>query len=680
MNNITEKHEKEHLQNVISKIEEKLNEAKEKVNQKALEIMYEKRYLWENIYELDPMEILSNKQSISMSINSAELTVDEVRKLNKLRLSPYFGRIDFQFKDKSETFKIYIGMYSFSKKDSIERLIYDWRAPISSMFYDYEKGTAQYEAPVGIIEGEILLKRQYKIKDGKLEFYIESSLNINDELLQRELSKASSNKMRDIVTTIQKEQNQIIRNDDAYVLVIQGVAGSGKTSIALHRVAYLLYKYKETLKANNVLIISPNKIFSDYISNILPELGEERILEISFQEIAENELGNKIKFESFFTQIQNIISNRDEEYVQRISYKSTNNFLKELKSYIEYLNENIFKPISFKIQDVEITKEYLIKRFNGYSKYPVLEKIKLITSDVIEYFETNKNIRVSAKAKKDVLKKIMSMLETDDVLQIYKNFYKYIGKENMLNILSKSKLEYADVFPLVYIKIYFVGFKDFYYVKHLIIDEMQDYTPVQYEIVSNLFKCKKTILGDSNQYINPFSNNSPETIANHFEKSKLINLYKSYRSTYEIINFVQKIIFNDKLISVERHGEEPKIVKINSDVETLKQLIKCFKKSNTTSLGIICKDKYMSERIFGALSSYCELVLLSNESTELKQGVIITTAYMAKGLEFDEVIVVNADDNNYNNEIDRGLLYVACTRAMHKLTIIYQNKLTRFLE
>ncbi len=253
--------------------------------------------------------------------------------------------------ESNEIQPVYIGIHNFYDPNSKTSLIYDWRAPVSGMFYDHELGKASYTSPAGEIKGDISLKRQYRVRDGKMEFMIESSLAIRDEILQKELSANADDKMKNIVATIQREQNRIIRNEDTNTLIIQGVAGSGKTSIALHRIAYLLYTFKDSLSAKEILIISPNKVFADYISNVLPELGEETIPETGMEQILSGILDNKYKYQNFFEQVNELLAKPAPDFTRRIQYKASCDFISQLDRFMLHIENNYFKAT-----DVKLTK------------------------------------------------------------------------------------------------------------------------------------------------------------------------------------------------------------------------------------------------------------------------------------------------------------------------------------
>lgn len=684
MFNKSEVEEKKYLEIIL----EKLREASQKLDQKMSDyskvIQETKKYIWENLSQFDSVEKAANRLSVHQSVDSAEDAAAEQRMIFKLIDSPYFGRIDFARNDDSIEKSYYIGIHSFTNSETLEILIYDWRAPISSLFYDFEVGKAFFTAPIGKIEGEVSLKRQYKIKNSVMEYMIESSININDDILQKELSSTSDEKMKNIVATIQKEQNYIIRNDMSNILIIQGVAGSGKTSIALHRVAFLLYKFKKTLNSKNILIISPNKVFADYISNVLPELGEEEILEIGFDEIAEKEIGTQYKFQPFYEQVSELIDKEDETTVKRMKFKASIDFVNELNAFLEYVNTEYFIPSDISIDTVNVSKDYLLRRYTAYNKIPIQERLELLAADIIESSRTSEGKMLSSYVSKKIKSDIQNMFRFNNALSLYMDFYNHVGKPEMFKLRRSGTLEFADVFPFIYVKIFFEGNENYNYVKHLLVDEMQDYTPIQYAVLSKLFKCKMTILGDSSQSVNPYSSSSLEEISKVFSGADCVELCKSYRSTFEITNFAQKVQKNKKLVPIERHGEEPTISKCSSkkdEIERIKDCICDFLKQGHGSLGIICKTQTQANEVYSILKeSFRNISLLDGESKEFKNGIIITPAFIAKGLEFDQVIIPFANIETYKTDLDKSMLYIACTRAMHKLDLTYSGVITSFLQ
>ena len=667
-----------YLDIIIEKLNDYLIELDKKVKLYENEFKESKKYLYENRGDMDAMEVFSNEKSISQIVSSGEFISKQKAKIEGLINTPYFARIDFRYDDEDEIEKIYIGRNAFIDKFG-DMLIYDWRAPVSSMYYDFELGNASYDAPLGKVEGEITLKRQFKITKSKMDYVLESALSIGDEVLQRELSNTSDQRMKNIVATIQKEQNRIIRNEKTDTLIIQGVAGSGKTSIALHRVAYFLYKYREYLSAENVVVISPNKVFADYISNVLPELGEEPIIQLDLEDIAREQLDKQMDFEKYSEQVSELLDAPDENKTERIRFKSSLEFVSLINNYISYIDSNYFNATDYVYNDICIDKEFIKNIYEAYKKRAIFSRVDKIADDIIEKIKIEK-ISEKIPGKGEIRKKLLSMFKYNNTLDLYKDFFKYISKEELFNF-KNNKLENCDVFPYIYLKIFVEGIEGIDTIKHVVIDEMQDYTPVQYMVIKSLYKCKKTILGDFGQCVNPYNANSLSLLSDIFENSEVVKLNKSYRSTYEIIKFSEQILKQD-IEPIERHGELPSIIKCNSLEEELKQIedtIDNFNKFDYSTMGIICKTKSQAKQIYDKLKDKYEVNLLDIDSLEFKEGIIISTIHMSKGLEFDEIVIPMVDVNNYESDYDRNLLYIACTRAMHKLTLTYHNKITDIL-
>src|SRR6056297_512892 len=342
MFNKTEEEERLWLKQVIEKLEDAYSAVSENVNKTAKELQEQKNYLYENKTGMDAAEKAAVKQTVNMQAISGEAAVAYKKRILKLIETPYFGRIDFMEKGREKEEPIYIGIHSYFDEDENENPIHDWRAPVSSMFYDFEPGQASFEAPSGRKEGEIERKRQYRIKEGYMEMMLESDLYIRDDVLQKELSRSSDEGMKNIVATIQRDQNAIIRDEHASVLIIQGVAGSGKTSIALHRIAFLLYRFKDTLSSEDILIISPNRVFADYISNVLPELGEETVSEVQMETLAAELLEHEYRFQTFFEQTAQLLKKPDEALQERIAVKSSADFLATINAYAAHVEKNSF--------------------------------------------------------------------------------------------------------------------------------------------------------------------------------------------------------------------------------------------------------------------------------------------------------------------------------------------------
>lgn len=671
--NQTEQDEISYMKSIIKNLEIIISKLDEVINNNVKDLREYKNYLWENQSELDRAEKSAVRHNVTQAVLSSEAIVERKKRIRKMIEIPYFGRIDFQEDKQKNALPIYIGIHSYYDTEKNENVIHDWRAPISTMFYDYETGKAQYESPLGIIKGIITLKRQYRIRRSVMEFMLESSVNIQDDILQKELSSTSDERMKNIVATIQREQNLIIRNEEAKTLIIQGVAGSGKTSIALHRVAYILYRFKGEISSKDILIISPNKVFADYISNVLPELGEETIEECGFEELMSKQLQDKYKFQTFFEQVTEVIEKHDEAFIERIRFKSSVEFIDKMDKFFLYVENNCFQATDIKIGRIPVPKEYIEERFKAYHRIPMRSRFEPIAKDIIRELQiTAPNLELTTTDKNNIKAEIKKMFSGNNDLSLYQSFYEWLGKPELFKRGKNRQLEYADVAPLLYLKLKMEGLKEKNPIKHLLVDEMQDYTPIQYKVLSLLFPCNKTILGDALQSVNPYSSTNYMDIQRVLAGAEVMKLCKSYRSSYEITNFAQKISKSPDLIAIERHGAEPEVLTFNTadkELEYLHQYVGNALKG-TGSIGIICKTEKEAIKLHSILSERTDQVcLLSSESAAFSNGIIVTTAHTAKGLEFDEVIVPFVTDKEYNNEMDRSLLYIACTRAMHRLTL-----------
>ncbi|WP_324679511.1 HelD family protein [Hymenobacter sp. GOD-10R] len=678
--NATESEEREYLEEIKEKLELAIRRVDDAVKQFSDELRQKKQYIHEHQSGMDDADMVAAGQSINRMAFTGEAAVSRKRKLIKLGQSPYFGRIDFVTSGKVKS-PVYIGVHSFLDERQRLNLIYDWRAPIASMFYDFELGEASYTTPSGTIQGTIELKRQYKIRDGRMEFMIENGVNIHDDVLQRELAKSSDDKMKNIVATIQRDQNAVIRNETAPVMVIQGVAGSGKTSIALHRIAFLLYRYRESIAAKDILIISPNKVFADYISNVLPELGEEHIPEMGMEELAADLLDNRYTFQTFSDQVSALLEKHDLAFIERIRFKSSFDFLSKLNQYLIHIENNYFTVSEIKVGKTVVPRSLVLERFKAYHRVPILKRFALVAEDIRAHVRGAAGRKLTGQEKATIGEAIPRMFKFHQVLDLYRDFYRWIGRPELFRIDHPMTMEYADVFALIYLRLRLEGITTYDQVKHLLVDEMQDYTPVQYAVLSRLFLCRKTILGDVSQTVNPYSASSAETIERVFPQADVVKLYRSYRSTVEITAFAQRITPNPDLIPLERHGPEPIVAHYNSqneELEAIKELITAFQRSGNNSLGIICKTQRQAARAYEVLQAP-NVHLLTSESRSFQEGIIITTAHVAKGLEFDAVIVPFASAHNYKTEVDKSMLYVACTRAMHELTLTYSGAVTTFL-
>lgn len=665
------KQEKDYLEFATEEISKKIDILGKEIHVKNEKITEFKKVLWENRGSIDGVEMQTELMSSQLEANFVLTKMNYYRKLLKLEYSPYFGRIDFK-EDNLDTRKVYIGIANVEK--DLNYIIYDWRSPIASLFYDYSKGKAKYTAPDGEIKGEILLKRQYKIEGKKLLRVFDNNLNIVDDMLQEVLSSSSSDKMKNIVNTIQQEQNEIIRNISNKNLIVQGIAGSGKTSVALHRIAFLLYKIKN-LKSSNVLIFSPNKIFSEYISNVLPELGEENTSETTFSEFASHYIKEFKSVESFSGFIEKYYTNkRDDEDL--IRFKLSNKMIKVIENYVQEIDKNIKIIDNIETKFSLIEKEYLNYLLKDrYNKMPIFERMDYIAEHLC-----NKLGLISKKDKISITKKIKEVLSfKPDYKKLYKDlfisdsFSSSFNKSINLKLNSKV-INYDDALCFIYLKGLLNGFPYSNLIKQVVIDEAQDYNEMQYIILTKIFKrASFTLLGDVNQTINPYQKyDSLEVLKNILDgNTKYVELSKTYRSSKEIIEFTNKIL-NLKHVSAIRKEESVPVIKRDDD-KYLKNDIN-YLKNKYKSLAIITKDMLDAIRLYDLLKDdYKDISLVTNNSSKFNRNLIIIPSYLSKGLEFDSVISYTSKNNLYTKK-EKYLYYVVLTRCQHEL-IVYNNSL-----
>lgn len=665
------KQEKDYLDFTIKEISKKIDILGKEIHVKNEKMTEFKKVLWEDRGSIDGIEMQTELMSSQLEANFVLTKMNYYRKLLKLEYSPYFGRIDFK-EDNLDTRKVYIGIANVEK--DLDYIIYDWRSPIASLFYDYSKGKAKYIAPDGEIKGEILLKRQYKIEGKKLLRVFDNNLNIVDDMLQEVLSSSSSDKMKNIVNTIQQEQNEIIRNISNKNLIVQGIAGSGKTSVALHRIAFLLYKIKN-LKSSNVLIFSPNKIFSEYISNVLPELGEENTSETTFSEFASHYIKEFKNVESFSDFIEKYYTNkRDDEDL--IRFKLSNKMIKVIENYVQEIDKNIKIIDNIETKFSLIEKEYLNYLLKDrYNKMPIFERMDYMAEHLC-----NKLGLISKKDKISITKKIKEVLSIKpDYKKLYKDlfisdsFSSSFNKSIDLKLNSKV-INYDDALCFIYLKGLLNGFPYSNLIKQVVIDEAQDYNEMQYIILTKIFKrASFTLLGDVNQTINPYQKyDSLEVLKNILDgNTKYVELSKTYRSSKEIIEFTNKIL-NLKHVSAIRKEESVPVIKRYDD-KYLKNDIN-YLKNKYKSLAIITKDMLDAIKLYDLLKDdYKDISLVANNTSKFNRDLIIIPSYLSKGLEFDSVISYTSKNNLYTKK-EKYLYYVVLTRCQHEL-IVYNNSL-----
>lgn len=670
MDNKTLEEEKSYLLNVQNEIDRTKADNQKLYKQNLKTISNFKKYFVDNYYDIkvDGDELAE----INLQIENFEQQNNNIQKLvsrlTKQKKNPYFGRFDFKTADDDQARQYYIGL-GFLQDSENKNLVYDWRSDICSLYYEDKLGKNSYTCQDGKIDGDVSLKRQYKIEDGKLNYYIDSNMVIDDDILMEQLSKNASSKMHEIASTIQKEQNILIRNEKFENTIVQGVAGSGKTSIAMHRVSYLLFKYRKQLKSEDILVLSPSELFADYIDEVLPALGEEKTFTTTFSNMAKRLLG--LDFETRETMLERVIGKQQQADFENIAIKSSFEFLEDLQNFLNNDICKLFVPKTMTFGDVVITKDELADLFfNRMKTLPIYKRIDVLAENIADRFkiEQSKHEDLVKRAKKLLYNKLI----TTDLLKIYNLFLQSVDLEEI------DKIGAYDVAPILLIKENLFSLKDNFDAKYVIIDEMQDYTPCHFYLFDKIWHCAKLYLGDIYQSIDKtLSADYLKQLAKQ-TKSKLKYLNKSYRSTLQISLFAQKILGKHIANNVNRNGDEVECHKVKDCAKDIEKILEQLS-DKSQSVAIICKT--IDEiKLLQKQSSILKKFKVLNEIGSLtKAKNVITTPAKAKGVEFDCVIVPFANDTNYNNELDKNLLYVSATRALHKLYFVADKKPSRFL-
>lgn len=667
------------LKEITDCLQQKIKELDEDLSAGQQEIKNMHEYYWENYTEMDEYgyENYDNQQALLHQAHANEEKLSKRKRLTKMLESPFFGRVDFRYDGEEESETFYIGIGNFAPRAGMRPLIYDWRAPVSGLFYDYDRGPAAYDAPGGRMEGEITSKWQYKIKNGYMIYGFESDTKIDDEILKQELGSGGDVQLKNIVRTIQKEQNSIIRNTEDRILAIQGAAGSGKTSVALHRIAYLLYHDRENLKAANILILSPNNAFSDYISHILPELGEEHIQEMSFDLFAYKELKEVANdCEDRYDYLEKKMKFQDSEWEIRFKEKQSASFIGQMEGFLAMLEEDLVNIRSFTFKGFHKTEEEIIHLF--YFKFqtvPLLARMDAVMEYLIDEYETLRGKNISEEDMEALRETFQKMYMTTDLYEIYGWLLKDCGYPELSNAeYERRKLEYEDVFPMLYLKYRLKGSGKHKNIKHLVIDEMQDYSYLQYSILSMLFHCRMTILGDRAQTMDSECQDVTKFLPKIFgRKIRKIVMNKSYRNTLEIAEYAERIRGGEGLELFQRHGKEVEEFHGLSMEEMLENIEKQVKSSNAQyeTAAVITMNESDAYDIYRLLKNrQLPVSYMDRDTSVFKKGMTVTTFYIAKGLEFDQVFAVLGRETN---PLYKQAKYISATRALHELYVYEEN-------
>ncbi len=672
---------REYLDFVLDKIKKRVEKIDCSLKEGEKEISQMHEYYWENYTEMDQYgyENYDNQQALLSQVNANQEQRILRHRFRRMLDSPFFGRVDFQYEGEEEPETFYIGIGNFAEETGGVPLIYDWRAPVSGLFYDYDKGPAFYEAPGGRMSGEVLSKWQYKIRRGALVYAFESDVKIDDEVLKEELGGSGDVKLKNIIRTIQKEQNAIIRNTRDRILVIQGVAGSGKTSVALHRIAYLLYHEREYLKSSNILILSPNPVFSDYISRILPELGEENIQEMSFDLFAYQELRDTVSdCEEKYDQIERELRSEDTASYRR---KQSEEFLGELDLFVLELEDELMRFQDVDYRSFHRSAGQVMEMF--YYKFPdlpLLSRMDAVREYYVDEYETLLGRDLSEEAAVQIEEQFRNMYLTTDLYEIYNRFLEKFGYETLPEVpWEKRALRYEDVYPLLYLKYQLLAYTPRSNIKHLVIDEMQDYSWLQYRILEKLFRCKMTILGDRSQTIGEHPRDVTGYLSRLFgKKVRKIEMKKSYRNTSEIASYANRLAGISDMELFERHGKPVQEKTFRREEEAFEAAWEALRLAEggyeTAAVLTMTEEEALRAKEFFERKCQEEkektlsCSYVNKESRQFERGLTVTTFYLAKGLEFDQVFALSGGWENHPLYVQAR--YIMATRALHELYVL----------
>lgn len=680
--------------------------------------------------------------------------------LERMQKTPYFGRIDFTEAGTDTTEAIYVGISTLRDESGEDFLIYDWRAPISSIYYDHQPGPASYKIPGDVIEGTLEKKWQFVIRNGQVEAMFDTGLTIGDEILQQVLGQGTDKKMHSIVATIQQEQNQIVRHHQGRVLVVHGTAGSGKTSVAMQRIAYLLYHYRDSLKSDQIVLFSPNAMFNSYVSNVLPELGEENMYQVTFQQYLIERLSELFEIETPFNQLEFVFTqSQHPDYDARIAgieWKASTEFLEAMTAYVKGLEDEglQFVDLRFRGEVVvhaeEIQRQFYAQNLSGnllgrleklqewmrkevkhamkgeWQKDWVQEKMDLLSNT--QYHKAHQHLAKKAGYTRSTsdeydmtpqalalllvrqqlkpLSKQIQDFSFIDTEKLYRQLFEtehamtqwasrelpgeWPGiRQQTLAAIDEGKLLYEDATPYLFLQQLLLGFESNRAIKHVVIDEAQDYSPFQFEFIKRMFpSARLTILGDFNQAIFAHARQTDDfnQVLDLYgpEETTIYYLAQSYRSTKPIVDFTRKLVPNgDAIIPFDRDGLPPEMNVVETHDELhfqIREKVAKLKKDGHKSIAIICKSALESQQAFSALSDIPNLKLMTTKTTEYEQGVVVIPSYLSKGIEFEAVVVYNASQEVYEDERLRRTFYTVCTRAMHELHLYSVGQPTKFVE
>ena len=709
--------EERHLEECVRVIQYNIDDYLKKYK----DLSEETKELYDNYRSNNPE--LHNDLVIGLDMKSK---MERTLNRNLLALKkPYFGRIDYEEAGDQESYCLYLGKNGI-RRNITENMIIDWRAPIASVYYDSDIGESSYLTPFGErIDISLKLKRTYEIEDSKLIDFYDSDVITNDEFLTKYLSKNKEVVLGEIIATIQKEQNEIIRDNPWHNVIVQGVAGSGKTTVAMHRISYILYNYKDRFRPDEFYIIGSNKMLLNYITGVLPNLDVYNVNQMTMEDFLLTLLDKDFNLKKGKYTLSNSFLKRRPvnapKYQSQLrQFKGSIHFINALAAYMEQ-----YEMSAVASQDVVYGNRVIYSRdeieylLTFFKDKPLQEKIDMLNKRLtykitsINEEELMKKEQIRAEANKyrnhfgsrsfklNLMEAYQGFLE-DLIIrrESYQKNGNQVPEKEVLDLLLKDlaqkKVDLYDLAMLAYIKKRLKNTKDFEYVRHIVIDEAQDFGVLIFQLFRKLFTtCSYTIMGDVTQNINYDSGmNDWETLRNAvFDpvKDRFYTLAKSYRNTVEISEYASRVLkkCTFKTYDIEpiiRHGKPVSITKAEGELQMVHEvtdIVKTARQSGYDTIAIICRSVEETLTVKDALKPYVELQHVEEDIEEMTftNGIMVLPIHMTKGLEFDAVILWNPDDENYMvGDEDAKLLYVAITRALHELYVVYKGRLSGLLE
>lgn len=658
-----------------------------KLNEESkAKIMDLKDYL-NHMMKIGPDETIKIYEQVEENFEIIEQRLAKINRFEKVKKSPYFGKITIN--EFGEEENLYIGLFDISLAEASKQYVLDWRAPICALYYHSNLGKTSYKANNETYEVNLIKKRQITIKNGELEYFCDTSTKIDDEVLQEILSHNTSTYMANIIKTIQAEQDEIIRQPLYKTLIVDGVAGSGKTSIGMHRIAYLLYENRATLTNENILILSPNELFSQYISALLPELGEDNVKTIPFSLFLSTKFPNLRDAESKSEMMEDILITNPQR-LKTVQEKYTENYANSLYNFLG--NFDLEKCIgTIKVRGKNIIVPNLKKSYklSEQNKFKIYKRIEFIIDEIIEQVFYGKGISINSDGSSNDLRKEIREIILKKVYK-FKLFNTFVtitkeASENKGETLVKNNLAYDDIATYAFIEMSIRGFDVNNNIKQLFIDEIQDYSPISIKMIKELFpSATLTIVGDYHQNLITTAKNL-STLKAEFPLSVAFKLNNSYRSSNNIMTLANSVVNSNLKTTLMREGEKPTLINYKNDaelIESINEVVSKLEKHQKTA--IICKTRFEAEELAKklqgtALKDFTPVFDEKITSPFFENNKIITTAFLSKGLEFDNVIIYNANKENFKTETDRQILYVMITRALHTVTLLNNKEISLLL-